>query len=764
MELGKRGLEFVKSHWYLFVLLAIVIISFWVRSMPARFGELQALDPFYLYRASEYVLENNWQLNPHDVMRYYPTGVSHWEVEFLVPIYMPTMMYAMLSALGMNMHYLHFAIIFPAILGALSVLVVFFLVREFFKDKKLGMYAGLFSALFLATVPAFITRTSAGFFEKESLGLFFMLLSIYLFLKALRRGSWRYGILSGLALAVGSGSWGGLQFVYLLYSGFIVLLFAINIILALLDYLFPNKVKELLSDLEGFLGLNMVKAFVPTILFSLLHTLAPRSIEVTSYVYMLSFFVAAVLLIKYGIGRFNLVRKDYLPYVIPAIVVIGFLGLLLGSMFFDPLTEVTNGLFGMFSPQTGVVDTTVAENNPGNWDHIISVTNADHAMGIVPYLGFLIPYLSVWVFMFLGIALLAYRFYRTRNWIYLLLLFWGITTIYGVFRMVRLAILLGPPAAILAGFFVGWVIYRMPRVNIFEGKRVLGMKPLTTLVLVFVVLVFVVNIANGYNYSRMLGPSICFPQENKPCIVIGQGGELIFDEDQPWYQAMTFLSEQTPEDTVVLSWWDFGYWFQTRGNRASVADGGNMYYSIVYNIADWFTDNVGNWSAREPWLEYHGVNYILMDYSLPGKYGAISKIASRGEDVKSIIQLDHVSSYPNENGTVEIFKSGPYEIWVSFTQDGSITSSPMFLVTQGGQYMGKSHINRICSSQGIAQVGNEEDDIGGCVAFSSLGVFYLDGDTYGNIFSSLMFMDGAGLPVDKEFDNGYIKIYKTTSY
>ena len=45
--------EFMMKNWHLIVLLIIFLSAFWVRSFPARYGELQALDPFQIFRMSE---------------------------------------------------------------------------------------------------------------------------------------------------------------------------------------------------------------------------------------------------------------------------------------------------------------------------------------------------------------------------------------------------------------------------------------------------------------------------------------------------------------------------------------------------------------------------------------------------------------------------------------------------------------------------------------------------------------------------------------
>ena len=39
-----------------------------------------------------------------------------------------------------------------------------------------------------------------------------------------------------------------------------------------------------------------------------------------------------------------------------------------------------------------------------------------------------------------------------------------------------------------------------------------------------------------------------------------------------WLDALEWIKTSTPEDAVIASWWDYGYWISTMGERASVAD------------------------------------------------------------------------------------------------------------------------------------------------------------------------------------------------
>ena len=70
---------------------------------------------------------------------------------------------------------------FPAIIGSLTVIVIFGLVRLFG-----GTTAGLFASLFFAISLPIILRGSAGWFKSEPLGIFYGLIGLYLFLSAIR--------------------------------------------------------------------------------------------------------------------------------------------------------------------------------------------------------------------------------------------------------------------------------------------------------------------------------------------------------------------------------------------------------------------------------------------------------------------------------------------------------------------------------------------------------------------------------------------------
>ena len=767
--------ERAKKYVAFALLLIIFVTAFWFRMFPAKYNELQALDPFYIFRTSHYVLTHNWQLFDNDILRAYPDGNNPWKTEYLGPIYIPAFVYALGG--GWGMHYLQFGILWPALMGALAVLAMYLFSSELF-----GRKAGLFSAFFLATTPAYITRSSAGFFEKEPLSGFFIILAAYLFVRSYKRKGYDSiisGVFGGLSTAIAAISWGGMRYIFMVYGLFLATGILIYSALVVLDYLFSGF-KKPLKTLERYMGMNMVVSFGLTIVLGeFISTLFYiHAAHLTSLYAIFPISLWALLLTKNLLQKTGILKKEHVYYFIPGSLLFVLISIVVVSLFSDDVYFLLNQFMNILTFNRGIIGSTVAENAPGNWGTIAGMIGASFA-GKAPLVGWLAgplsSLLSLWTFVFLGLALLVYRFARTLDMLVLFPFVWMLAAFWGVFYYVRLVFLLGPPTAMVGGFFASWIVTRRSRLGITDKIRQrfrIGESNLTlmSIILAFVVfLIVLVNFANAYVYSLGIGPSICFPDpqrliDGQKCLDILPDGTLVLAKNQPWYDALQFMhdygmnkSNNITYPPVVLTWWDFGYWFQSRAGIASVADGGAA--GDRSGIARWFTDDYRNWNKWEDWLKYHKVDYILMDYTLPGKYGAISKIASEGEHIYGFLQFQRKGMQPSGNKTIVVFGSGNYEVWIPM-QGQSIAGTPMFLIKQGDQYLQKKYINEICTSNGVIKVGNEEDSIPGCVAITPLGLFYIQPETENTIFTRLMFMDGAGLPVKKIYDSGLIIIYR----
>jgi dolichyl-diphosphooligosaccharide--protein glycosyltransferase len=765
--------HYARKYWYVFFLIGIFLVSWWFRSLPGRWNELIGLDEFHIYRIAHYALHNNLQIYNEqnlDMMRYYPLGIPTWDVEYLMPIYMPVFAYLFFSALGLSMPFFEFAIFFPAFIGAIGAIIAFFIAKELFKNN----ISGLFAAFFVSMTPALFTRTSAASFEKEATAVIFMMAAIWLFLKSYNKKSWFYGTLSGISLALMAISWGGTQYIYLLFAAFLFVLFGANTILVVLDYLFSGFGKHI-EGLEKFMDLPMIKSYAPMILLGTLLPLAfPQHQALTSMSVLAAYGALAILLIRYGLVRFELVKKEKAHYIIPGLLAAGAVAVVAGMMFTDFFDSLIGNFFTLITLSRGVVGSTVAENAPGDWGTILSTLGTGFSSSVLPQFSSFAWIFSLSVFMFLGVFILIYEFYKTRNWLLLFPMVWLASTLFSIFWMVRLLFILGPAAGIVGGFLFEWLVDILSKTRYLKGKTTRSRMNFVTVPLaIFLILVVTVNLASTFVYAMSINTAICFPQYKDgtganpfdvvPCITVDQNeNEVMHLDGQPWYQAMDFLANKTPEGSVILSWWDFGYWFQTRGHRPSVADGGNLggKYLRNYELADWYTDNANNWSGWVPWMKQDNVSYIFMDYTLPGKYGAITTIASRGTSPLGFLEFRKTGMYPQDNKTTVEYTNGPYAIWLPFDNNGALTGAPMFLLSQNGKYYSKSYINEVCTTNGIITVGNETQAMPGCVSISDLGVFYIPAEAEHTIFVDLMFMQGYGLPVEKVFDNTAVQIYK----
>ncbi len=777
-----KPFDVLKKYWYLIVLLIIVVSAYQLREIPNRFGILPDIDTYFIYRLSNYILENNFQLPERDMLRNYPYGDDFFDRRGA--LYTPAIIYVLLNPF-LNISFFQFAFIFPSLMGALSVLVMFFVCKELFNSKK----AGLFGAFFLGTVVAYFTRTSTGEIEKEAISAPFLFLTFLFFIKSFKESNWKrglvYGILSGLFLGVTGSIWGGVQIVLLLYGIFAFVLLLLN-----------QNTK------------NLFVSYIPTIFIGIGIIWATPSAVGTLVAYFIPLGIAAILLLRVAAERFRLVNEKQLRFLPLGITIIALVAILIGSIFIDTLNTLIDQAIDKITLKSAQL-TTVAESIPGDWNIILGSTGITYTS--LPNLAGFNPIFSLWFLYFLGSIVLLYRLYKTRDLLILFPLIFLVASIQSVFFGIRFTYMLGIPAALIGGFFTSWIIdksfsiktigkakatwilyfifglimlfgaytslgnqvvfagFLVPALLLLflgfllmrsEGQDSIFKRIYNTIsnklpsgridlilipIIIFISITVALNFENAKAHASSLGPSI----------------------NQPILEAMDFLRTQTPEGSSVFSWWDFGYWFQTVGQRPTILDGGGAGAISRYDAALFFTDRPENWDNWKPTL-ISNLSYILMDYTLPGKYGAITKIASNGEQVVGFVQFNPKPNIFQNNGNlIYEYVAPPYSIWLPVRGNTSDTLAlagpPVFLVSQNGQYIQRSYINDICTVNGIIRAGNRTDSIGGCVSISNLGIFYIPEVAEHTMFSRLMFMEGADLPIEKVFDNVLVKIYKVNN-
>jgi len=161
-----------------------------------------------------------------------------------------------------------------------------------------------------------------------------------------------------------------------------------------------------------------------------------------------------------------------------------------------------------------------------------------------------------------------------------------------------------PIGAIIVGYFVYTLIS-----IVLKNKERLG-KILFIVFLIIIILFFVYIFYENYRMSIYTAKM-----------------RVITNYENQWQKAMGWVRENTDKNAVFAHWWDYGYWVQTMGERATMLDGGN-------NIGYWnylMGRHVLTAESEEEALELlysHNVTHFLIDSTEIGKYTAYSSIGS----------------------------------------------------------------------------------------------------------------------------------------
>lgn len=752
--------NFVKKYWAGFLLLGIFVLTLWLRLLPLQHMTkyLPDIDVYYIYRLSEWLVGHGFHLPAVDLLRAYPTGVIP-SADFIGVFYIPAVIYAIWNAIA-PISFFEFAKLVPAILGA-AVVIPLYLVGKEIHSK----FAGLLAAFFFATSAAVMYRTAGGVFEKEAISTVFLVFAIYFFIRGLKRDSLISGILAGLSTAALAISWGGIA---QLYIGI-----AILVLLALLVNVFPRSLPKVYAGFFVF-GIILPMFITPVI-------------NIRSFFVLLNFLALGILAARVAAEKFNLVKKELLHWVAPGLYLLLLIGVFVGSALSATVAglafEATHNLFY----QQAVIESTVAENIPPSWSDFASSFGVPYTEALLPQLAPLLPIFALWLFAFAGIFIILYKINKSwrdwniwlplglaflaiiglaaflaspsfgahslfvlsfivvlvlaarRDWLMTLMLAMFFVAAIGTLSKARIMFLLGPFAALFGAYALAaaaqFIAARGGLLKIKALKERIASPVFVGLGALFA-LILIVHLASGFVMASSIGPS--------------------FNDN--WNGAMNFMKTNTTEDSVILSWWDFGYWFQLMGERATALDGGHPNGDRDHEAARYFTGLMNDSEQRE-YLQKYSITHILVDYSMIGKYPAMSKIATNGTTVEAFSSFSFSQKFEKNNKTIIVYAAGPYSIWVPMSKDGTLAGNIIISTPRGDAY-----IKSICGPQGRIDLSPPDDKgiIEGCLFITAQLVYYASDSVANSEFAKLYLMDGFGVDYAKKvFDNGEVKIFET---
>jgi len=571
------------------ILIISFSISFMVRSQAADYGfELNEFDPFFNFRATQFIVDNGLEayFDWHDYQSWHPQGrnvsltsqvMLHITAATLYPIFEG----------GTDLY--SFTILFPVIFGSITTIVIFALVRVIG-----GTTAGLFAALFFSVSVPVIVRGTIGWFKSEPLGLFYGLLGIYLFLSGIKSENRKIAFVKlvggGIFLGFGLASWGGIQFFILPLGIFFLAL--------------PFLRKD-----HKFI-LWAIPVFVASLVLVILSFERPgidfiSKIGGISLIGTTLFLVVCIIIQRISKEEHRL--RNGLAFL-GGTVVAGFTIIFINStsQFLSlPSFRYLNAIYPFLTTQDPLVDSV-----------------AEHATTTLAQSFYFLSILMV----FAGIGIwLIFRNknqskeneLRVPNDMTGFALIIGFMGVYISSAFVRLELFASISVIILASVGLAIISSEFLKDRKFDKKKIVHSTRSITKISFVVVIVAILIVPA----STLPGAASWVTGVKAPPTILNGGTNFNISTDD-WPKAMEWLKNNTPQDSVVAAWWDYGYWITTLGERISLADNATLSTKQIQEIARMLLS-----SPDEGWklLQELDADYVLV-------YAAAQRITNQGED------------------------------------------------------------------------------------------------------------------------------------
>jgi len=525
----------------IFLLIFITILAFTTRIFPILYSYpiLKAFDTYMQYSITRYIVQNGYlaMFTWISYQNWWPMGYKIYGFFVGTPMLAATL-YHILHFFGVNISVWDCCIIFPAVMGTITTIMMYFL-GEVLGDRKTGVLA----AFLLALSPAYLQRTVAGFFDNETVGVFLIVFILYFFIRSLKHDSILSAMVAGLGMGALMCSWGAYDYVLNLLplTTFLLIIMKRYSRQLLINYTITVGIGFFIGSripANGIGIINEVTSIIPLGMIGLL-------------------FICELYERWKNRAVIKSIQTNWRKILgVILVSIIGFLGILwLGDLFDDflvliqdvPIIGIAGRNLAVLNPLSAqFITQSVGEQIPSPWS--VFYYNL-HVLLIILPIGFF------------------FLFKRLREEDLLVIIF-GITSIYFSGSFIRLLLILAPAAALISAF--GMTSLLKPFSQIFRKKYVLvrRRKRYANLVnrqssigifALFGFLLILYSVHGIYTSAYQLSSSAMMPAG-------------LHDWEETW----SWMRSSLPPGTVICSWWDYGYWISTAGNQTSNADNGTI--------------------------------------------------------------------------------------------------------------------------------------------------------------------------------------------
>ncbi len=594
-----------------FALVFIILGAFIARIYPLFSTPIlfKGLDPWAQYRCAEYIYEHGLRefLNWYDQTTWYPFGRNMGKSMYIIIPITSVVLYKIALFMGFSTSLLTVSYFVPAIFGAATILVIYKL-GEALHSKRTGVFA----AFFLALANGFMSRTIVGFYDNECVGIFLMFLTFYFFVKGQTKDSMINNLLAGISLGLLSLGWGAYRYAYdllALYALLMILLkkfsrrlfatFSITITLGLfIGALIPRNGLKFVLSTEQLIPLAIIIAMLIIMIYKELQkNIAAKKLKKITQYTIIGIIAAGIIafITLYAMDKIQPIASKFIRTLLPT-----------------------------FAETIPLIDS-VAENLTASWATL---------------------FFNVYIMVFL----LPLGFYfcikkPTEKTIFMIIM--GLTGVYFGASMVRLALIVTPAAAVVAGYTLDEVLRPFALINqerftISRRKRRAAKqigKELITVAYTFIAMTIIFTTIFGGN---MLKKQYTLNHDLTP-VLQKSDGTLVQTYD--YIEAFDYLRTKVAmyhrggKPPVVLSWWDYGNFIRSLGNCTTLVDNGTINSTQIGIIGAML---IHNESTSYKLMKKFGVDYVLV--LSPGIAGSSNNDLYKSQWMMKISE-DKASSY-----------------------------------------------------------------------------------------------------------------------
>ena len=584
------------------VLAIVFAIAVLIRSYSAKYGYyLNEFDPYYDYFAAQHIVnlaesQGLWNAlfaNPancgptvytachnmqgyfywHDITTWYPAGRNVAATSQGGLQLFGAMTYLLVhDVFGVQIDLYDWLVILPVLLGALTSIMFYFLVRKIGGDA-----AGLFAALMFAVSPPIIERGNLGWFKSEPLAILLFVMASYLMLtvfdkERLVRSRVLRGLLGGILLGYANTAWGGgdyfsaafglifvlIPFLSLDLAGYTPAMISFTASTLFVSSIFPRPGVAIVTNPVGLV-------LIGGTLFALVGQWAktwtkPADYRSTMFKFLFGFALAGLTVLSFGlVGGLSL---RYLSAIAP------------WARSGNPLVE------------------SVAE-------HFVP-TGADY-------------FTSYAIILCFGVAGAIIAF-RRKGIPMIYALVFGLTGLYFSAAFSRLLVYSSIALGLLGGIGFAELAFAIVKPSttplVKKAKQVPTSRNEMKVVFSIAVIALIALPAGSYwipnpvqcTYS---GELFCnnSPADTGVSIV---NGATVYSRSpfNDWIQTLSWVRQNTPTNSVIISWWDYGYWFAVMGNRTTVVDNATLNSTRIEQVGQLLMSNATQSAAMAKQMAY----------------------------------------------------------------------------------------------------------------------------------------------------------------